>query len=119
MYGYVCLCMAMKGSVWVCRAVYIHTHVGLCMAMFGCVWLCRAMYGYVGLCMLCIVSNLSIDSPFVISDHAAVHFHLMLKKPVLEKKLITFRKLRSIDFDSFGSDITNSSLPHRFRALMT
>ena len=45
--------------------------------------------------------NLSIDSPFVISDHAAVHFHLMLKKPVLEKKLITFRKLRSIDFDRF------------------
>ena len=61
-----------------------------------------------------IVSNLSIDSPFVISDHAAVHFHLMLKKPVLEKKLITFRKLRSIDFDSFGSDVTNSSLSSLF-----
>ena len=61
-----------------------------------------------------IVSNLSIDSPFVISDHAAVHFHLMLKKPVLEKRLITFRKLRSIDFDSFGSDVTNSSLSSLF-----
>ena len=61
-----------------------------------------------------IVSNLSIDSPFVISDHAAVHFHLMLKKPVFDKKLITFRKLRSIDFDSFGSDVTNSSLSSLF-----
>ena len=43
-----------------------------------------------------IVSNLSIDSPFALSDHAAVHFHLMLKKPVFDKKLITFRKLRSL-----------------------
>ena len=63
-----------------------------------------------------IVSNLSIDSPFVISDHAAIHFHLKLKKPVFDKKLVTFRKLSSIDFINFCSDVSNSSLPRLFAA---
>ena len=38
-----------------------------------------------------IVSDLPIDSPFVISDHAAIHFYLKLKRPVFNKKLITFK----------------------------
>ena len=32
-----------------------------------------------------VVSDLSIDSPFIISDHAAIHFHLKFKKPVFDK----------------------------------
>ena len=40
-----------------------------------------------------IISDFSIDSSFIISDHAAIHFYLKLKKPVFDKKLITFRKL--------------------------
>lgn len=61
-----------------------------------------------------IVSKLTIGSPFVISDHAAVHFHLSLNKPPLDKKIISFRKLRSIDFDNFCVDVMNSSLPDLF-----
>ena len=61
-----------------------------------------------------IVSNLTIGSPFVISDHAAVHFQLSLNKPPLDKKIISFRKLRSIDFDNFCADVMNSSLPDLF-----
>ena len=34
---WLCLCMALYGSVW------------LCIAMYGYVWLCMAMYGYVWL----------------------------------------------------------------------
>ena len=61
-----------------------------------------------------IVSNFSIDSPFVISDHGAIHFYLKLKKPAFDKKLITFRKLCSVDFNNFGSDVLHSSLPSLF-----
>ena len=38
----------------------------------------------------------------------------MVQKPVFDKKLITLRKLRSIDIDNFGSDVANSSLPSLF-----
>jgi len=62
------------------------------------------------------MDTLLIDSPFVISDHAAIYFYLMLKKPAFEKKLITFRKLRSVDSNNFGSDDLNSSLPSLFSA---
>ena len=61
-----------------------------------------------------IVSNLTIGSPFVISDHAALHFQLSLNKPPLDKKIISFRKLGSIDFDNFCVDVMNSSLPDLF-----
>ena len=64
-----------------------------------------------------IVSNLSIESLFVISDHATIHFYLKLKKPVFDKKLITFRNLdRSVDFNNFGSDVLNSGLRSLFAA---
>ena len=61
-----------------------------------------------------IVSQLTTDSPFRISDHTAVRFHLLLNKPAFDKKLVTFRKLRSINFDNFCSDVENSCLPSLF-----
>ena len=61
-----------------------------------------------------IVSKLTIGSPFVISDHATVHFQLSLNKALLDKKTITFRKLRSTDFDNFYADVLNSGLPDFF-----
>ena len=63
-----------------------------------------------------IVWNLSIDSPFVIPDHAAIQFYLKLKKAAFDKKLITFRKLRSVDLNNFDSHVLNSSLPSLFSA---
>ena len=41
MYGYVGLCMAKYGHVWLSRAMY--GYVGLCMVIYGYVWLCRAV----------------------------------------------------------------------------
>ena len=40
-----------------------------------------------------------------ISDHFAVKCQLALKKPGIEKKEVTFRKLNQIDFDKFNSDL--------------
>ena len=46
-----------------------------------------------------------------ISDHFAVHCNLALAKPPLERKTISFRKTRSIDFDKLRNDeLNNSSL---------
>ena len=46
----------------------------------------------------------------MISDHVAVFCNLSLKKPQLRKKVISTRKLRSLDTDSFCVDVRNSSL---------
>ena len=46
----------------------------------------------------------------VISDHYAVHCDLLMKKPQFAKKVVSFRKLRSIDIDSFCENIKNSPL---------
>ena len=40
-----------------------------------------------------------------ISDHFAVICQLALRKPGIEKKEVTFRKLSQIDFDKFNSDL--------------
>ena len=40
MYGYVGLCRAVYGCVWLSRTQY--GYVGPCMAMYDCVGLCRA-----------------------------------------------------------------------------
>ena len=40
-----------------------------------------------------------------ISDHFAVKCQLALKKPGIEKKEVTFRKVNQIDFDKFNSDL--------------
>ena len=45
-----------------------------------------------------------------ISDHFAVHCNLALAKPPLERKTISFRKTRSIDFDKLRNELCNSSL---------
>ncbi|KAL9975453.1 hypothetical protein ACROYT_G012614 [Oculina patagonica] len=44
----------------------------------------------------------------VISDHSAVNINLLLQKPQFKKKTITYRKLHSIDFNTFCNDITDS-----------
>ena len=44
------------------------------------------------------------------SDHSAVHLRLPLFKPPLQRKEIIYRKLRSIDNESFKADLKASSL---------
>ena len=46
-----------------------------------------------------------------IADHLAVHCKLHLQKPRFGKKVVKFRKLRSIDIDSFCEDLRDSDLP--------
>ena len=46
----------------------------------------------------------------MISDHLTVFCILSLKKPQFRKKVISTRKLRSLDIDSFREDVRNSSL---------
>ncbi|XP_022806636.1 tyrosine-protein phosphatase Lar-like [Stylophora pistillata] len=55
-----------------------------------------------------LVSNCCVGQK--ISDHFAVHCSLALVKPSLERKVISYRKTRSIDFDKFRQDLANSSL---------
>ena len=55
-----------------------------------------------------LVSNCCVGQK--ISDHFAVHCNLALVKPSLERKVISYRKTRSIDFDKFRQDLANSSL---------
>jgi hypothetical protein len=43
-------------------------------------------------------------------DHFAVSFKANASKPSLERKYVTYRKLRAIDIDSFRQDILNSDL---------
>ena len=45
-----------------------------------------------------------------ISDHFAVHCNLHFAKPPLERKEISFRKTRSIDFTRFREELASSSL---------
>ena len=45
-----------------------------------------------------------------ISDHFAVHCDLQFKKPPLERKEITCCKIRSIDFNDFRYNLSNSCL---------
>lgn len=45
-----------------------------------------------------------------ISDHRAIHCELNLRKPVFAKKMVHFRKLRSINLNCFSEDIRTSPL---------
>ena len=45
-----------------------------------------------------------------IADHFAVHCELHLQKPRFGKKVVKFRKLQSIDIDSFCEDLRDSDL---------
>ena len=55
-----------------------------------------------------LVSNCRVGDR--ISDHFAVHCDLQFKKPPLERKEITCRKTRSIDFTDFRYNLRNSCL---------
>ena len=55
-----------------------------------------------------LVSNCCVGQR--VSDHFAVHCNLALVKPSLERKVISYRKTRSIDFDKFRQDLANSIL---------
>ena len=59
-----------------------------------------------------LVRNVKIHDP-MISDHLAVFCNLSLIKPQFRKKVISTRKLRSLDIDSFREDVRNSSLVHK------
>ena len=56
-----------------------------------------------------LVKRVMVRDP-AISDHYAVHCDLCLQKPQFAKKVVNFRKLRSIDMDSLREDILSSSL---------
>ena len=46
-------------------------------------------------------------------DHLAVHCKLCLQKPPLERAFILYRKIRSIDMNSFNDDLKKSTLLSR------
>ena len=56
-----------------------------------------------------LVKHVVVGDP-ALSDHYAVYCNLCLQKPQFAKKVVNFRKLRSIDIDSFHEDIWSSSL---------
>lgn len=56
-----------------------------------------------------LVRRVKVRDP-CIADHFAVHCELHLQKPRFGKKVVKFRKLRSIDIDSFCEDLRDSDL---------
>ena len=56
-----------------------------------------------------IIDNIHVSNPGI-SDHLAVSFKLAVKKPDFERKVIQFRKLKSIDHNAFQADILSSGL---------
>ncbi|PFX12684.1 hypothetical protein AWC38_SpisGene23314 [Stylophora pistillata] len=56
-----------------------------------------------------LVNSTEIRYP-MLSDHSAVHCKLRLKKPPLEQKEISYRKLRSINIGSLNDDLKQSDL---------
>lgn len=56
-----------------------------------------------------IVRNIKIHD-LIISDHLAVLCNLSLKKPQFRNKVISSRKLRFLDIDSFCEDVRNYSI---------
>ena len=55
------------------------------------------------------INEIKIFDP-VISDHCAVHCNLRVQKPHITKKKVYYRKLRSLDTESFCEDILTSPL---------
>ena len=55
------------------------------------------------------IKDTKVKDP-VISDHLAIHCVLSIQKPQFRKKLINFRKLHSLNMDSFCKDIMDSPL---------
>ena len=56
-----------------------------------------------------LAKNIYVHDP-AISDHYAVYCNLSINKPPIPKKVINYRKLCSIDMDTFLCDIKKSSL---------
>ena len=56
-----------------------------------------------------LVSRCAVDNPFV-SDHLAVHSLLDLAKIPLERKRISYRKIRDIDFSEFCGQLEDTRL---------
>ncbi|EDO44116.1 predicted protein, partial [Nematostella vectensis] len=56
-----------------------------------------------------IIKVISVRNP-MISDHHAIHCELDLCKPQFAKKVVNFRKLRSVDIDQLSEDLLNSEL---------
>ena len=56
-----------------------------------------------------LIKDTKVKDP-VISDHLAIHCVLSIQKPQFRKKLINFRKLHSLNMDSFCKDIMASPL---------
>ena len=56
-----------------------------------------------------LITEIKIFDP-VISDHCAVHCNLRVQKPHFTKKKVYYRKLRSLDIESFCEDILTSPL---------
>ena len=56
-----------------------------------------------------LVRRVKVRDP-CIADHFVVHCELHLQKPRFGKKVVKFRKLRSIDIDSFYEDLRDSDL---------
>jgi hypothetical protein len=55
-----------------------------------------------------IISDLYVDVP-TISDHSVIHFKINMRKPQPEEKVISYRKLDSIDSEKFKEDLRNST----------
>ena len=56
-----------------------------------------------------LITEIKIFDP-VISDHCAVHCNLRIQKLHFTKKKVYYRKLRSLDIESFNEDILTSPL---------
>ena len=56
-----------------------------------------------------LVNSTELRDP-MLSDYSAVHCKLRLKKPPLEQKEISYRKLRSVNMSSFNDDLKQSNL---------
>ena len=56
-----------------------------------------------------IIIECTVEDLFI-SDHLAVHSSLRLAKLPLEKKKISYRKIRAIDYDEFCDHLQNSDL---------
>ena len=56
-----------------------------------------------------LVSNLNITDP-IISDHLVVHCKIVFKKPSYKRKEISYRNCKSVDKQSFITDIKESFL---------
>lgn len=56
-----------------------------------------------------LIKDVKVSDP-AISDHLAFHCPFLLKKPQVTRKVVCFRKLGSIDMDSFCKDIQSSHL---------